>query len=165
MPCSCRWQYSGLYLFLQVTLFLTLSSLPCSGRWKYSGWALHVSSGDTILDSVFNAMFRQVKIFWVGSACFFRWHCIGLYLMVYSCSGLLSSMQYSFSWRRQYSGLCLQCHVPFGDIILDFFLCFVGHFCPPGSGSGSAIWMRIRIQQLKLVRIHADPDTDPKPCC
>ncbi len=34
--------------------------------------------------------------------------------------------------------------------------------------SGSAIWMRIRIQQLKLMRIHAvsDPDTDldPKPC-
>jgi hypothetical protein len=23
--------------------------------------------------------------------------------------------------------------------------------------------MRIRIQQLKLMRIHADPDTDPKP--
>ncbi len=35
----------------------------------------------------------------------------------------------------------------------------MGHFCPPGSGS--AIWMRIRIQQLKLMRIHADPD--PKP--
>ncbi len=25
--------------------------------------------------------------------------------------------------------------------------------------------IRIRIQQLKLMRIHADPDTDPKPCC
>ncbi len=24
--------------------------------------------------------------------------------------------------------------------------------------------IRIRIQQLKLMRIHADPDTDPKPC-
>jgi hypothetical protein len=24
--------------------------------------------------------------------------------------------------------------------------------------------MRIRIQQLKLMRIHADPDPDPKPC-
>ncbi len=33
----------------------------------------------------------------------------------------------------------------------------MGHFCPPGSGSGSAIWMGIRIQQLK----NADPDTDP----
>ena len=42
------------------------------------------------------------------------------------------------------------------------FSIFVGYFCPPGSGSGSAIWMRIRIQQLKLMRIHADPD--PKPC-
>ncbi len=31
-----------------------------------------------------------------------------------------------------------------------FFLFFVGHFCPPGSGS--AIWMRIRIQNL-LMRI------------
>ncbi len=42
------------------------------------------------------------------------------------------------------------------------FSIFVGNFCPPGSGS--AIWMRIRIriQQLKLMRIHADPD--PKPC-
>jgi hypothetical protein len=39
----------------------------------------------------------------------------------------------------------------------------VGHFCPPGSGP--AIWtrFRIRIQQLKLMRIHADPDTDPDP--
>ena len=46
------------------------------------------------------------------------------------------------------------------------FSIFVGHFCPPGSGSGSAIWMRIRIQQLKLMGILADPDTDPdpKPC-
>jgi hypothetical protein len=24
--------------------------------------------------------------------------------------------------------------------------------------------IRIRIQQLKLIRIHADPDTNPKPC-
>ncbi len=47
--------------------------------------------------------------------------------------------------------------------ILDFFSIFVGQFCPPGSGS--AIWMRIRIQQLKYLRIHAnpDPDTDPDP--
>ncbi len=47
--------------------------------------------------------------------------------------------------------------------ILDFFL-FVGHFHPPGSGS--AIWMRIRIQQPKLMRTHVnpDPDPDPKPC-
>ncbi len=37
------------------------------------------------------------------------------------------------------------------------FSIFVGHFSPPGSGSGSAIWMRIRIQQLKLMRIHVDP--------
>jgi hypothetical protein len=46
------------------------------------------------------------------------------------------------------------------------FSIFLGHFCPPGSGSESAICMRIRIQQLKLMRIHADPDTDPdpKPC-
>ncbi len=44
--------------------------------------------------------------------------------------------------------------------ILYFFSIFVGHFCPPGSGSGYAIWMRIRIriQQLKLMRIHADPE-------
>ncbi len=42
------------------------------------------------------------------------------------------------------------------------FSIFVGHFCPPGTGS--AIGMRIRIQQLQLMRIHADPDTDPKPC-
>ena len=34
---------------------------------------------------------------------------------------------------------------------LDFFPIFVGHFRTPGSGS--AIWMRIRIQQLKLMRI------------
>ncbi len=34
--------------------------------------------------------------------------------------------------------------------ILYFFF-FVGHFCPPGSGS--AIWMRVRIQQLNLMRI------------
>ncbi len=44
----------------------------------------------------------------------------------------------------------------------------MGNFCPPGSGSGCAIWMRIRILQLKLMRIHADPDPDtdpdPKPC-
>ncbi len=41
-------------------------------------------------------------------------------------------------------------------------LCFQHHVT-----DGSAIWMRIRIriQQLKLMRIHADPDldTDPKP--
>ncbi len=43
--------------------------------------------------------------------------------------------------------------------ILSFFPIFWGHFFPPGSGSG--ICMRIRIQQLKLMRIHADPD--PKP--
>jgi hypothetical protein len=41
------------------------------------------------------------------------------------------------------------------------FSIFSVHFCPPGSGS--AICMRIRIQKLKLMRIHADPDTDPKP--
>jgi hypothetical protein len=41
------------------------------------------------------------------------------------------------------------------------FSIFVSHFCPPGSGSESAILMRIRIQQLKLMRIHAHPD--PKP--
>ncbi len=37
------------------------------------------------------------------------------------------------------------------------FSIFWGHFCPPGSGS--VIWMRIRIriQQLKLMRIHPDP--------
>ncbi len=40
-----------------------------------------------------------------------------------------------------------------------YFFYFLGHFCPPGSGS--AIWMRIRIQQLKLMRIHADPDPEP----
>jgi hypothetical protein len=38
--------------------------------------------------------------------------------------------------------------------ILDFFL-FCGSFLPS--------WIRIRIQQLKLMRIHADPDPDPKP--
>jgi hypothetical protein len=44
-------------------------------------------------------------------------------------------------------------------IILDF-LYFCGSFLPS--------WIRIRIQQLKLMRIHADPDPDtdpdPKPC-
>ncbi len=38
-----------------------------------------------------------------------------------------------------------------------------------GSGSRSAIWMRIRIQQLKLMRIHAEPDPKPwvhcRPLC
>jgi hypothetical protein len=38
--------------------------------------------------------------------------------------------------------------------ILSFFL-FFGSFFPS--------WIRIRIQQLKLMRIHADPDTDPDP--
>ncbi len=33
------------------------------------------------------------------------------------------------------------------------FFYFLGNFCPPRSGSGSAIWMRIPIQQLKLMRI------------
>ena len=39
------------------------------------------------------------------------------------------------------------------------FSIFLGHFCPPGSGSGSTICMRIRIRihKLKLMRIHADP--------
>ncbi len=42
--------------------------------------------------------------------------------------------------------------------ILSFFLFFWDIFLPS--------WIRIRIQQLKLKRIHADPDTDPdsKPC-
>ncbi len=39
--------------------------------------------------------------------------------------------------------------------ILVFFY-FCGSFCPPGSGS--AIWMRIWIQQLKLMRIR-NPDS------
>jgi hypothetical protein len=38
--------------------------------------------------------------------------------------------------------------------ILDFFL-ICGSFLPS--------WIRIRIQQLKLMRFHADPNTDPKP--
>ncbi len=33
-----------------------------------------------------------------------------------------------------------------------FFSIFVVHFCPPGSGSGSAFWMQIRFQQLKIMR-------------
>ncbi len=37
--------------------------------------------------------------------------------------------------------------------ILSFFFNLLGHFCSPGTGSGSAICMRIRIQQLKLMRI------------
>ncbi len=37
------------------------------------------------------------------------------------------------------------------------FSIFSGHFSPPGSGFGSAICMWIRFQQLKLMRIHADP--------
>jgi len=47
------------------------------------------------------------------------------------------------------------------SLLVSIFVC---HFCSPGSGSGSAIWMgiRIRIQQHRLMRIHADPD--PKPC-
>jgi hypothetical protein len=35
---------------------------------------------------------------------------------------------------------------------LDFF--FEGNFCPPGFGSTSLIWIRIRIQPIK---INADP--------
>jgi hypothetical protein len=35
------------------------------------------------------------------------------------------------------------------------FFYFCGSFLPS--------WIRIRIQQIKLMRIHADPDTDPKP--
>jgi hypothetical protein len=35
------------------------------------------------------------------------------------------------------------------------FFYFCGSFLPS--------WIRIRIQQLKLMRIHADPDPDPKP--
>ncbi len=40
--------------------------------------------------------------------------------------------------------------------ILYFFPIFVGHFA-------SWIRIRIRIQQLKLMRIHAYPDPDQKP--
>ncbi len=32
------------------------------------------------------------------------------------------------------------------------------------AGSGSAFEMRIRIQETNLMRIHADPDTDPEHC-
>jgi hypothetical protein len=40
--------------------------------------------------------------------------------------------------------------------ILTFF-----HFCV----SFLPAWILIRIQQLKLTRIHADPDAEPQPCC
>jgi hypothetical protein len=44
---------------------------------------------------------------------------------------------------------------------LTFYI-FVGTFCPPGSGS--AFWMRIRIQQLKLMRIRIhNPESNL--CC
>jgi hypothetical protein len=42
--------------------------------------------------------------------------------------------------------------------ILNFFI-FVGHFRPPRSGSLFKMRNRIRIQQLKLMRIYADPST------
>ncbi len=41
------------------------------------------------------------------------------------------------------------------------FFYFCGSLCPPGSGSAIWIPIRIRIQQLKLLRIHADPDPQP----
>jgi hypothetical protein len=43
--------------------------------------------------------------------------------------------------------------------ISSLYSFFQGHLCPPGSGS--AYEMRIRIQQLKLRQIHADPDPQP----
>jgi hypothetical protein len=42
------------------------------------------------------------------------------------------------------------------------FSIFWGYFFPSGSGSGSEICMRIRIQQLKLMRIRIrNPDRGP----
>jgi hypothetical protein len=40
-----------------------------------------------------------------------------------------------------------------------YFFQFFGSFLP----SAFKLLIRIRIQQLKLMRIHADPDTDPQP--
>ncbi len=64
MPCS-----------FMVILFWTLHHIPLGDTILNSifnamflqvtiFWTLPVSSGDTILDSVFNAMFLQLKIFW-----------------------------------------------------------------------------------------------------
>ncbi len=39
--------------------------------------------------------------------------------------------------------------------ILSLFSFFVGHFCPPGSGSALGIRISVRIQPIK---INADPD-------
>jgi hypothetical protein len=49
--------------------------------------------------------------------------------------------------------------------ILSFFLFFCVIF-PLLDGSAICMPIRIRIQQLKLMRSHADPDPypDPKPC-
>ncbi len=46
------------------------------------------------------------------------------------------------------------------SLLFSIFVCL---FSPPGSGF--AFWMRIRmrVKQLKLTQIHADPDADPQP--
>ncbi len=45
----------------------------------------------------------------------------------------------------------------------------MGHFCPPGSGTGIEfrIWIRIRIPNPDtdpLTRLNPDTDQDPQPC-
>ncbi len=118
MQCSFRWHFS-LFLqcmFLQVTLFWTLSCLLCN-----------VPSGDTILISVFSAMFLLVTLFWTLSSmpCSFRWHyfelCLFLQMTLFWALfnamflfWTLSSMQCSFRWH--YSRLCSRWHVPSGDL-------------------------------------------------
>jgi hypothetical protein len=51
-------------------------------------------------------------------------------------------------------------HPALQNMKIMIFFYFCGSFLPS--------WIRIRIQQLKLMRIHADPDPDtdpdPKPC-
>ncbi len=83
--------------------------MPCSFRWHFFGLCLEClqcmllqKSSYTILDSVFNAMFLQVTLFWILS-----W---------------VSSMHASSEIKLHYSGLCLQCHVPAGDTFLGSVL-------------------------------------------
>ncbi len=44
------------------------------------------------------------------------------------------------------------------------FSTFVGHFCPPGSGSGSVFKLRIRIQWSDWIRIQSGSGSETLPC-
>ncbi len=97
MPCSFRWHYFGLclqWIFLQVTLLWTLSSV-------------HVSSGDTIVDSAFNA-------------CFFSWDycrlCLQCMFLKLTDTILASVFNACFFFRLFWTMASL--HVSSGDTIL-----------------------------------------------